>query len=822
MLRRIFERLSNPLKLTLCVVSLIGTELLILRLCGSIESTHDVVMSGRADLCEAIAINFSLLAMREDTDTMRRTMHVIRERNEDMLTIGVRRTSGELLVDIGNHAASWNAPAYDRSTESHMIIPISSGTGRWGTIEVQFRDRYASWMPLVLRDPFLRLFITMNMISMLVFYVFFRKVLRQLNPAKVIPGRVRSALDTLTEGLLIIDSRRTIVLANDAFSRLVGRDAERNVGMKPSELPWNMRAHDDEELDEEMPWDAAMKTETSITGRLFDFDVGPEKRKTLVVNASPVFGPNGRAQGVLVSLEDVTPLEQKKRELNVTLTQLRNKSEEIRRQNEELEKLATTDPLTECLNRRSFFKQFEGHWATAIRHEIPVSAIMVDIDFFKSINDNHGHSMGDEVLRKVGAVLRDTARVGDLVCRFGGEEFCVLLPHTDIDDAAAAGERFRVAIEAAKFDVLSITASIGVSSRSLGPEDAQGMIDQADKCLYVAKKNGRNQVVRFDNVPKDLEVDETSISRTKPGDTSVEETPAIVPYRAVAALLSTLAYRHAESASHSRRVADLCVAVSEGLMPPRAAYTLEMAALLHDIGKMGVPDKILLKAGPLTPEEWDVMRHHDRVGVEIVRAAFDCKPVFDIVATYRAHFGGTRNRPGVVVGKDIPLGARILSIADAWDAMTTDRPWRKALTHDVAIQELRTCGGSQFDPELIERFISVVKTRRFAPGDRFSLSTIPRDSALSIGQQIERLTDALETQDIEGIKTLASRLREIATQDGLQDFAVKAEELETSILSDGDLLDVLSCTQELIDLCRTTHSSWLRVSDHQDEQLVSM
>ena len=598
MIRRLFEKFSNPVKLTLCVVSLIGTELLILRLCGFIESPRDVITTGRADLCEAVAINFSLLAMREDTDTMRRTLHVIRERNSELATIGVRRSNGELLVDVGGHQLSWVTPASEKSTETHMIVPISSQSGRWGTIEIQFHDRYATWIPTVLRDPFLRLFLALNGLSAFVFYVFFRRVLRQLNPARVIPGRVRSALDTLTEGLLIIDNRKTVVLANEAFSRLVGRSSERILGLKPHELPWSMRSHDDGVHADIMPWDEAIRTEQPVTGRLFDFDVGPEERRTLVVNASPVLGAGGRAQGVLVSLEDVTPLEQKKRELNLTLTQLRDKSEEIRRQNEELEKLATTDPLTECLNRRSFFKQFEGLWATSVRHNMPIAAIMVDIDFFKSINDNHGHSMGDEVLRRVGAVLRDTARVGDLVCRFGGEEFCVLLPHTDIDDAAAAGERFRLAIEAAQFAELSITASIGVSARSLGPEDGQGMVDQADKCLYVAKRNGRNQVVRYDNVPKDLVVDEGSISRTKPQESGEVSSAAAVPYGAVAALLSTLAYRHAESAAHSRRVADACVAVSEGLMSPRDSYTLEMAALLHDVGKMGVPDAILLKAGP--------------------------------------------------------------------------------------------------------------------------------------------------------------------------------------------------------------------------------
>ena len=204
------------------------------------------------------------------------------------------------------------------------------------------------------------------------------------------------------------------------------------------------------------------------------------------------------------------------------------------------------------------------------------------------------------------------------------------------------------------------------------------------------------------------------------------------------------------------------------------------------------------------------MRHHDRVGVEIVRAAFDCQPVFEIVASYRAHFGGTLNRPGVPKGEALPLGARILSIADAWDSMTTDRPWRKAMDQTEAAKELRNCAGSQFDPTLVERFLAVVKSRRMG-GEHSSLMTVSRETALCIGQQIERLTDALETQDVEGIKSLATRLQAIAEQDGLSEFAARAKELEASIDSDGDLLGVLECTQNLIDLCRATHSTWLRV-----------
>jgi diguanylate cyclase (GGDEF)-like protein/PAS domain S-box-containing protein len=813
-MKHLLQKMPITVKLAFCVVSLIGSELMVARTLGLIENHESIVMTGRSDLCEAIAIHFSLLAMREDTSTMQKCLHAVSVRNDSVESIGVRRASNDLLIDVGNHVQRWTPPEDGRSTANSMIVPISSQSERWGSVEIQFKATEASqWGPL-LADPFARLMVYMTVVSSIVFYLFFVKILRQLNPAKVIPGRVRSALDTLTEGLLILDSHETIVLANASFSQMAGRSPDSMIGMKVSSLSWQQRRSPDSHADSPLPWQLAFTNRESSIGALFDFDVSDTERRTLVVNASPIFGPKGGVQGVLTSVEDVTPLERKKRELSMTLDQLRTKSEQIRQQNEELQKLAATDPLTECLNRRSFFGYFEEQWARATEGKLPISGIMVDIDFFKTINDDFGHAVGDDVLRGIAATLRNSVRLGDMVCRYGGEEFCILLPHTDIDTAAAIGEKIRSAIAATEFSKLAVTASLGVSSISLGAKAPHDMLDQADSCLYVAKQNGRNQVVRWDQMPDKIKVDESTMPRARTVDSEFETNGSSqVPYRAVAALLSTLAYRHSETAAHSRRVADLCLTAAEGLLTPRDTYTLEIAALLHDIGKIGVPDAILLKNGPLTLDEWEVMRQHDRIGVEIVRASFDCEPVTKTVECYRAHFGGTRNRPGLLSGTDIPVGARVLAIADAYDAMTTDRPYRKSLTQDEAFDELRQCGNTQFDPSLVERFITTVRASARSQQNQYSDAALSRDAALGIGQHIERLINALETQDFDGMKALADRLHSIAEQDGLTSFAERAGRLRDVIGSDGELLDILDSANDLIELCRSTQSAWLRTDE---------
>ena len=376
---------------------------------------------------------------------------------------------------------------------------------------------------------------------------------------------------------------------------------------------------------------------------------------------------------------------------------------------------------------------------------------------------------------------------------------------TDIDAATAIGEKIRAAVAGTKFPLLSIT---------LGPKEPHDMLDQADKCLYVAKRNGRNQVVRFDQVPEDVEVDESAVARTRSEESSFESHGTTqVPYRAVAALLSTLAYRHSETAGHSRRVADLCLMAAEGLLTPKDTCTLEIAALLHDIGKIGVPDAILLKNGPLSLDEWEVMRQHDRIGVELVRASFDCESVTSIVESYRAHFGGTRNRRGLPSGDAIPVGARVPAIADAYAAMTTGRPYRKALSQEEAFDELRQCGNNQFDPKIVERFIAMVLANVRPEEFNDSTASLSRDSALGIGQHIERLINALETQDFDGMNAMATQLHSIAEQAGLPLFARRAERLRDVFTSDGQLLDILDCANELIELCRSTQSAWLRTDE---------
>ena len=644
-------------------------------------------------------------------------------------------------------------------------------------------------------SPFVQFAIFITAFNAILFIVWLRRLMLQLELSQIIPKQVQPELDLRSEGILVIDRDGRIVSANNTFASAIGQEAEQLQGRVAADLPWGGAPKPGD-----LPWQETIRENSHCTGVPLRLKMDADDERSFQVKVAPIIGEDGENRGALASFEDVTESEFKKVELIKMLKTLKASREEIKEQNEELRLLATIDPLTECMNRRSFFPLFDQKWEEAQLSNTPLCGFMVDIDHFKSINDDHGHAKGDEVLRVVAAFLRDQIGNEGLVCRFGGEEFCVLLPGFELRQAVARAEQVRIEMSKLDFEILNITASFGVSSIDFGASSPQEMLEQADKCLFVAKRNGRNKVVTFTAEMKDLEVDESKVRRTKPGavgDSSLTH----IPFPAVASLMSALAYRHAETAEHSTRVADLCVAAARGLMSVSEAYILEIAALLHDIGKIGVPDAILLKPGELTPEEWRIMKMNERIGVEIVSSAFYYEPLVDVIRLHKAPYDSRNGVKRLPEGDELPLGARILAIADAYDSMVTNRSYREARSRDEAIVELRRCSGTQFDPQLVERFIEVVAGKPLPTQP--STDKMSRQTALQLATQIEELARALDEQDLAAIEALATRLRATAACAGATEVETLADRLSQAATSCEDASEIFELTIELMDLCRS-------------------
>jgi diguanylate cyclase (GGDEF)-like protein len=322
---------------------------------------------------------------------------------------------------------------------------------------------------------------------------------QHIDLAAVAPALLRSSLNALTEGVLLLDNRERIIMANNTFAQIVGISPGALNGIPISRLGWKFS----NSYANELPWTITIRDGSQQTNRQMCLSGPSEGRKVYLVDSAPVCGDSGKHSGVMVTFSDITQLEEKNDQLEGMLGMLKKSRDEIRRQNEELQVLATRDSLTDCLNRRSFFEKFETVFKIALRDGHKLTCIMADIDIFKTINDRYGHASGDDVIRKVAECLQLSLRSTDSICRYGGEEFCIVLPGMDLDAAMKTAERARGNIQLLRVagttdaSAIPITASFGVASLEHGAGTLSQLIELADKALYRAKNTGRNRVVAW-------------------------------------------------------------------------------------------------------------------------------------------------------------------------------------------------------------------------------------------------------------------------------------------------------------------------------------
>lgn len=375
---------------------------------------------------------------------------------------------------------------------------------------------------------------------------------------------------------------------------------------------------------------------------------------------------------------------------------------------------ATTDVLTGALNRPAIVAALFTEVERALRHRRPLSVAFGDIDNFKTINDTYGHDAGDVILRGVVSAIRESIRVNDLVGRYGGEEFMVILPETTIDDAASLADKLRLIVGGRRFRLdsgieLSVTISFGVSGAVGDRLGVDSLIRQADAAMYSAKALGRDQVYAFTEPHDDSPILRSPISprgRAKALELGRQAHTAAAD--ALAAMIAPLPHYRGQP---SALIATIVDTLAKNLdLPAHEVDKIRMAALLHDVGKVGVPQDILEKPASLTPTEWRSVIQHPRIGQVILEQATTLRDAVPIILHHHERFGGS-GYPYGLRGQEIPLGARIVAIADAYDAMVHDRPYKRAITHELAIAELRRHAGTQFDPELVQIFCDIYGER---------------------------------------------------------------------------------------------------------------
>ncbi len=493
----------NPLiGITLGLVSVT----LILVLAGDyvLQLTRDqsgVELRQRQKIGKTLSVQFAPLAAINDTQTIGKAMEALVERNRDVLSAALRGSDGKLITSAGEHEQYWRNPGARVTTPSHANVPLMVDGREWGTVEVSFAPKGESAVPFLTTDPLIRFLLFIAASVCLGYFFFMKRTLTHLDPKAVIPDKVKSTLDLLAEGVVLIDTKDKIVLSNFAFADKLGVEPSVLVGKPLSGLTWRSPGSND--AIEELPWVTAMKDGKAQTDFPLALSLEDDTVLVFAVNSSPILDGNFNLRGAMATFNDETALQEANGVLLEMMDKLRKSQDEVNKQNTELMRLATRDPMTNCLNRRSFFERMEKAFTLAQSEKNPLGCVMVDIDFFKKINDAHGHGVGDKVLKMVAKLLVSKFGNKASICRYGGEEFCVLLPGTGLDKSIVVALEVRSSIESyATMGIetrasLTVTASLGVSAIEQGADAPGTLVDQADKALYQAKEQGRNRVEQW-------------------------------------------------------------------------------------------------------------------------------------------------------------------------------------------------------------------------------------------------------------------------------------------------------------------------------------
>lgn len=492
-------------RISLGLVAMTCSILIVMDMIGLVPAAHEGVAEARSVLCESLAHGASEAAGRNDYATVKKLLQGAVRRNDDVLSVGLRDSDGRILVATSEHHLLWSPTDPTRSTLSHVRVAVGAGQ-----LEVRMSEVIP---PTVLARlwarPVLRLLVVLSGAGFIGYMLYMRRTLRLLDPSAVIPPRVQAAFDVMSEGVLLLDRTERIVLANTSFAQRVGSTSKQLLGLLASELDW--RVPRSGERPSEMPWEKVVRDSTREMAAPLSIEISPGELRTFMVNAAPVGDEGDKVRGAIVTFDDITALEKKSAELEEALMvgeaksaeleealQMLSKSrDEIRLQNDELSVLARCDPLTGISNRRSFMEKAELEFEAAQREGQVLSVIMTDIDHFKLVNDDHGHAVGDEIIKRTAEELLAEVPDRACVCRYGGEEFCLLLIGSDTDKAASLAERLRRTMASAGFASVPITLSFGVSSLNFGAPSLPLMINQADEALYYSKNSGRNRVTCF-------------------------------------------------------------------------------------------------------------------------------------------------------------------------------------------------------------------------------------------------------------------------------------------------------------------------------------
>ena len=398
-------------------------------------------------------------------------------------------------------------------------------------------------------------------------------------------------------------------------------------------------------------------------------------------------------------------------------------TEEVLRSNKRLKEISLTDPHTGLRNYYFLENAIEAEFYRAKRYFHPLSVIMVDIDYFKSVNDAYGHHFGDIVLKQFANKLKRMVRRYDYVIRSGGEEFIIVCANISRTQAVSLAQRILEAVALCNFGDKTHSIKLKLSMAVVTyPEDkvkeGTDLINLADRVLSKVKELGGNRVYSSQNIGKTKSFPANNRSkggevkhlRNKIDKLTKQANQGLVEL--ILALAKTIELKDHTTGEHVERTVHYVTEISIVLgLSNEETELLRQASILHDLGKIGVSEKILNKKSKLNKNEYEEIKKHPQIGVDILRPVQFLHGLIPFIFYHHERWDG-KGYPSGIKGNEIPIGARIIAIADVYEALTSDRPYRKAYSKDKAIQIIKDGSGKQFDPRIVAAFLKVIEAEK--------------------------------------------------------------------------------------------------------------
>ena len=434
------------------------------------------------------------------------------------------------------------------------------------------------------------------------------------------------------------------------------------------------------------------------------------------ITASPIFDETGNPVGAIETIRDIT-------EEKLASEKVKKLKEELLKANRLFKQLTLRDSHTGLSNHRHFEEIIEAEFLRAKRYNHALSVVLLDIDYFKSINDVYGHHFGDLILKQLARQLKMLVRKYDIVCRLGGEEFVIISPATNRVDASNLAHRILNHVSLYDFGdkdhSVKLKLSLAVTSY---PDDkvtrGREMINRADQILGKVKEYGGNNVYSSLDLKnrKDVLKPEKDMSgnikqlRAKIGRLTKKANQGLS--ESIFAFAKTLELKDHYTGEHVEKTVHYATEVARALgLPQEETDRIRQAAILHDLGKIGISERILLKKGKLTKKEFEEIKKHPQIGVDIIRPIQSLQSVVPLIFYHHERWDG-KGYSSRVKGEDIPIGARIIAVSDVYEALTSDRPYRKAYSESEAKKIIKGGAGTQFDPKIVEAFLRVLEEEK--------------------------------------------------------------------------------------------------------------